>query len=151
RIRGVMMYKMLPPSRLLADAQERERVAKDVIEELRTFHRISVNQEIIVYEGIDEFRKHVLRSYSVTKSGGMLRYLSVSPEWHSITGPSLEKDVTQLQKEKKIRARGIAKRWFPEIRAYMKHTKGLTEMRVNPLISSDTNNVEILADRICIQ
>lgn len=151
KVKGVMLYKMLPPSRLLADAQERERAAKIAIEELRNISRKKNEQEIIVYEGIDEFRKHVFRSYSLTKSGDMLRYLGTSPHWHTLAGPSVEKELIGIQRDKKLRVRGIARAPFPAVKEYVKGTKGLTELRYNPLISSDTNNVEILSDRICIQ
>ena len=151
RVRGVTLYKMLPPSRLLADAQERERAAKRAIEELHLLSRKGSEQEIIVYEGIDEFRRHILRSYSLAKPGDTLRYLGTSPHWHTIAGPSVENELVVLQKAKKLKTRGIAKGHFPAIASYLNRTKGLTEIRTNPLVSSETNNVEILSDRICIQ
>ncbi len=151
RVKGVALYKMLPPARLLADAQERERAAKLAIDELRLLSRHTNDQEIIVYEGIDEFRRHVARSYSLAKPGDTLRYLGTSPHWHTIAGPSVENEVIAIQKAKKVKARGIAKEHFPAIQSYAKRTKGLTEIRTNTLVSSDTNNIEILGDRICIQ
>lgn len=151
RVKGIAVYKMLPASRLLADAQERERAAKRAVEELQLLSRKSNDQEIIVYEGIDEFRRHVLRSYSLAKQGDMLRYLGTSAHWHTIAGPSIEAELIAIQKEKKLRARGLAGERFPAILHYLKQTKGLTEIRINPLISSDTNNIEILNDRVCIQ
>lgn len=150
-VRGVLLYKALSPARLLLDAQERERTAKNVIEELHALSRKKSDQEIIVYEGIDEFRRHAMRSYSLAKSTDLMRYLGTSPHWHTIIGAPLEEELVEIQKEKKLHMRGIAKNWFPDIKKYLGETKGLTAVRINPLISSDTNNVEILADRICLQ
>lgn len=151
RIRGVASYKALSPSQLLLAVEEKERAARHAIEQLRALSHKSAEQEIIVYEGIEEFRKHVLRSYSLTKPGGVLRYLGTSPHWHTVVGPSVEAEGMRLQIEKKIKARGISKSRFSAIMKYRDKTKSLTSIRTNPLISSDTNNVEILEDRICIQ
>jgi len=151
KVKGVTIFKMLSPTRLLSDLQEKERVAKGVVEELSLLGKSGNEQEIIVYEGIEEFRRHVLRSYAVAKRGDLIRYLGTSPRWHEVVGPELEGEIYLVQKEKKLRMRGISKISFPAIKEYLRNTAGLTELRINPLISSDTNNVEILNDRICIQ
>ena len=151
RVKGVALYKSLSASRLLTDIQDKERTAKNVIEELNSLAKKRNTQEIIVYEGLSEFRKHVVRSYSLEKKGGLMRYLGISPAWHEIVGPEVEKEVIQIQKERKLHHRGIAKSFFPELATYLKEIDGLGEAKINPLISSDTNNIEILTDRICIQ
>ncbi|MES2225560.1 MAG: helix-turn-helix domain-containing protein [Patescibacteria group bacterium] len=150
RERGILMFKLLSPTRLLADVEEKERIAKHAIEELS--HLTKKNrQEVIVYEGIDEFRRHVVRSYELAEPGALHRYLGTSPHWHAVVGLATEKEVTRIQREKRLRLRGIAKTSFPQIRSLLAEGNGLTELRFNPLIGSDTNNVEILQDRICIQ
>lgn len=151
RIRGVMTYRPLSPTQLLIEAEERERAAKNAIEELRSMRHQRSTQEIVVYEGIDEFRKHALRSYGLAKRGETLRYLGTSEKWHAVVGPTIEKEIASIQKEKDVRALGLAREKFSEIISYAKMTKGLTEIRVNPLISSDTSNIEILGDRVSIQ
>lgn len=150
RLRGVAVYKLLSPTRLLSDIAEKERVAKNVIEELSHLTRNN-RQEVIVYEGIDEFRRHVLHSYELATPGGLSRYLGTSPHWHTVVGSELERTVNEIQKNKKFRMRGIARTMFPALRSLLTQTGALSEVRTNPLISSDTNNVEILEDRICIQ
>jgi len=151
RVGGVAVYKMLSPSRLLADAQERERAAKHVVENLALLSKQANNQEVLVYEGIDEFRRHALRSYGLAKPGGIIRYLGTSPHWHKVIGPALEEDLNRMQQEKKVFMRGISKTAFPELVPHLRRTKGFTEVRINPLVSNDANNVEILDDRVCIQ
>lgn len=150
RVRGVLVFKMLSPTRLLAEIEEKERIAKQTIEELAHLTK-KTKQEVIVYEGIEEFRRHVLRSYEVAKPGALHRYLGVSPHWHPTVGAELEAQVNKLQQLKKLRVRGIGKQPFPAVKKLLVETRGLSEMRYNPLVGSDTNNVEILEDRICIQ
>ncbi|MEK7530551.1 MAG: helix-turn-helix domain-containing protein [Patescibacteria group bacterium] len=151
QIRGVFCYKMLSPSRLLFDLKEREQTARLAIEELGHLTKRSPTQEIIVYEGLEEFRRHALRSYNLATAGGMHRYLGSSPRWHSVIGPELEQKLNRIQQRKKLVLRGIAKSSFPALGGYLRSSKGLVDIRINPLISSDTNNVEILEDRICLQ
>jgi sugar-specific transcriptional regulator TrmB len=151
RVKGIAVYKVLSPSRLLADAQEKERAAKQLIEELAALSKKANNQEVIIYEGIDEFRRHAMRSYSLAKNGGLVRYLGTSAKWHEVIGSALEKDLNSIQREKKIHMRGITKEPFPGLKSYLDDIKGFAEVRFNPLVSSDTNNIEILEDRIGIQ
>ncbi|MBI2637830.1 MAG: hypothetical protein HYW88_02930, partial [Candidatus Sungbacteria bacterium] len=142
-VHGVTVYKVLAPIRLLSDLQDKERIAKGVIEELSrsTGHN---TQEIVVYEGIDEFRRHVSHTYSIVKSGALVRYLGISPQWHEIIGPPLEKDLAAIQKEKRFRMKGLAKSVSRQDREYMREVKNLIEVRTSPLISSDTSGIEIL-------
>lgn len=150
RVRGVLVFKTLSPTRLLTEIEERGRAAKEAIEELSQLMQKN-RQEVIIYEGVDEFRRHVLRSYEVARSGALHRYLGISPNWHPVVGADLEEQVTEIQRLKKLRLRGIAKHPYPEIKKLLTENKTLAEIRYNPLIGSDTNNVEILEDRICIQ
>jgi sugar-specific transcriptional regulator TrmB len=151
RVRGVAVYKALSPERLLSTIEDKERLAKHAIEELRLIGKKRSAQEVIVYEGIDEFRRHSLRSFEVAKNGSCIRYLGVSPKWHTVVDEKTEKELIRIQKEKKLRLQGIAKQPFKEITSWLTSASTLTALRFNPLIGSDTNNVEILEDRICIQ
>lgn len=148
RVKGVTLYKLLSPTRLLANAQERERAAKNAIEELRQLTNHRSEQQILVYEGIDEFRQHIVRSYSIAAPGETLRYIGISPEWHTIAGPTLEKEMIAIHKEKHLTAKCIAREPFPGIEAYAKAAKGFIELRYNPSVSIDTNSIEILSDRV---
>lgn len=147
----VSIYKTLTPTRLLANLQEKERVAKGVIEELGLISLKGNTQEITVYEGVDEFRRHVMRTYSMVKHGGVIRYLGISPEWHEIVGPVLEHEVEKIQVEKKIKIKALAKSLSQGDLLHLRKVKGLSQVKINPLISSDTSGIEILEDRISIR
>ncbi len=151
QLRGVAVYKALSASRLLGDVQEKERVAKQVIEELALFAGKSSKQEIVVYEGIDEFRRHVLHTFSTVKSGGMIRYLGISPRWYDIVGYSLAEDIFAIQQEKKVKMRALAQRIDLKDREFAKKAKGLVEAKISPLIAGDTSGIEILDNRISIR
>jgi sugar-specific transcriptional regulator TrmB len=150
-VKGIMVYKALSSSRLLTDIQEKEIIAKGVIEELSSFSKKRNLQEIIIYEGIDEFRRHVARTYSTVQTGGLIRYLGISPHWYDIVGPSLENEMRSIQIEKKIKMKAIASSLSPRDTEYIQKTKGLTQVKINPLISGDTSGIEILDNRISIR
>lgn len=151
KLGGVAIYKVLGTTRLLVDLQEKERIAKNVIEELSLLSKKGNNQEIVVYEGIDEFRRHVMHTYGTIKPKGLIRYLGISPRWYDIVGPVLSKDLGVIHSEKKFKMRGLAKSISRGDREYIQKMKGLAEVRINPLISSDTNGIEILDERISIR
>ena len=142
---------MLTPTRLLADLQEKEGIAKNIIEELSLISTKRNSQEITTYEGIDEFRRHVVHTYSIAEQGSTIRYLGISPQWHQIVGPVLEKELLKLQNEKKIRMKALAKSLSDEDRVYLEKSNGLAQVKINTLISSDTSGIEILDNRVSIR
>lgn len=148
-VRGVALYKILSPARLVAAAKEKCYLAEAVAEELTHLQQQTVAQEIVVFEGIDEFRRHAIRSYSLAAEGALLRYLGVSPHWHDVAGKKVEQQLITIQNQKNLEIRGIAIKPFTEIESWI--TEGKLSLRFNKLIGHDTNNIEILEDRICIQ
>lgn len=150
KVRGVAVYKVLAPSSLLGEIQERESVAKDVIRQLSSLSRGNA-QEIIVYEGIDEFRRQQHKAYSLARPGGLARYLGTSPRWFEIMGPSLAEELQNLQIDKKLRIRMLTATISEKDKQYIHDTKGLSEIKKHALIATDTNVTEILEDRIAIR
>jgi sugar-specific transcriptional regulator TrmB len=150
-VRGVAVYKTLSPDRFLSAIQEKKQIAERAIEEIKLLSKKSTSQEVILYEGLDEFRRHTRRSFEISKPGATIRYLGTSPRWHSVVDEKTAKELITIQKQKKLRLRGIAKAHFPEMEFWLRDASTLTELRYNLLVGSDTNNIEILEDRICIQ
>ncbi len=150
-LRGIAMYKALAPARLLTRIHEQERLAQQVIEELGQTNKKSHAQEIVIYQGIDEFRRHAIRTYSTVPSHRVMRYLGISPEWYDVVGPTLEAELIRIQKQRKIQMRALAKSPTQGDRDYLEKTLGLSQIKTNPLISSDTSGVEILDNRISIR
>jgi len=92
-----------------------------------------------------------LNSYAARTSSDIVRYLGISPEWHSIIGSTLERELAALQNKKRFRVLALANIVTEEQKHYMRATRSLTEIKENPLISGDTSGVEILADRISVR
>ncbi len=152
KLENIAVYKTLAPARLLADPHEKERIARSAIEELALISKRGTSgQEIVVYEGVEEFRRYELNSYAARTSHDTVRYLGISPEWHAIIGSTLERELATLQNKKQFRILALASTITEEQKNYMRATRGLTDIKENPLISSDTSGVEILADRISIR
>src|SRR5579871_2770025 len=106
---GVSVYKPLSPTRLLAEPHEKERIARNAIEELTMLSKKSTSgQEIAVREGIDEFRRQVHKCFAETKPKGLIRYLGLSPRWHEIIGPELESELIRMQNEKGFKIKALA-------------------------------------------
>ncbi len=150
QIKGVAVYRALPPIQLLSAIHEKEAVAKDAIRELSSLSKGSA-QGIVVYEGIDEIRQHERRTYGNAKVGSTLRFLGVSPQWYDIMGPGVVEELADLQKQKKLHLKHIVPDVMAKDRTYAKTTKGLTEFKQNPLITSDTSCTAIMDDRIAIR
>lgn len=151
KIDGVMQYKILSPSRLLTSAQEKERIARNVIEELKVMTKKTSGHEIVIYEGVDEFRRYEENLYHSFPEGGLIRYLGISPQWQEATGPALEEKLIAIQVVKKTKMKALSNAINREQQSYVDRANGLAEVRVNKLVSSDTNNTVILEDRISIR
>lgn len=152
RASDVAVYKTLSPSRLLGELQEKERLAKEVIEELALLtEKATSGQEIVVYEGIDEFRRYEKNLYDSFKPDEVVRYLGISSQWQALVGESLENKLIEIQSRKKIRMRALTSTVSEELQHYVDHVKGLVTIRTNQLISNETNNTIILSDRISIR
>lgn len=152
RARDTAIYKALSSSRLLGDLQEKERVAKEIIEELTLLAKKATGgQEIVVYEGAEEFRRYEKNLYDSFKTDELIRYLGISPQWQELVGKNLEDRLIVIQTKKKARMRALTNAVTEGLRSYVERTKGLVDIRTNQLISSETNNTVILGDRILIR
>lgn len=150
-LRGVALYKALSPARIVTSAEEKSRLAQTVAEELSQIQKKVPPQEVVTFEGIEEFRTHTIRSFTFAPVGSTIRYLGTSPHWHKVVDKKTEAELITIQKERNLTLKGIAIEPFKEIGQWLKVTDNKTSLRFNKLIGSDTNNIEILEDRICIQ
>jgi sugar-specific transcriptional regulator TrmB len=148
-VRGVALFRTLSPEQLVSMATARQQLAKTVAEELLALKKHTPRQEVVIHEGKEEFQRHAVRSFTNSSDKAVLRYLGVSPHWHNVVDQEIEKQMAQIQRSKKLVVKGIAIRPFLEIQPWLE--RSAVEIRYNSLIGNDTNNVEILEDRICIQ
>lgn len=153
KVNGISVYKILSPQRLAAEPRQKEQLAKDIAEELILITKKRTSgQEIVVYEGLDEFQKYEERMYYSFKPKSLIRYLGISPAWQrEVVGTDLEDKLIRIQTEKSVRMHALTNVIVDSQRGYVEKAKGLAEVRVNKLVSSDTNNTVILEDRISIR
>lgn len=148
--RGVAVYKALHPDRILNELKDRENLAKNIVDELSTIRK-PATQEIIVHEGKEEVQKQELESYKKMKSGETIRYLGLSPHFSNIMGEKIIDELIGIQNEKRFFIKGIAgyKENFEE--NYVERTRGLTDFKVVPDITSRDTEMQIFDDRVVMK
>lgn len=148
---GVLVYKISDPHRLVAEQEERVRLAKDAVEELSKYKKESIPQQIIIYEGQKDFVTQARRAYEIMPRGGKARTLGMSPVWHDLVGKEVGDELLAIHLEKKIKWLALTKKLSKEDKKYIEATNGLMIGRESPLVADDTSGIEILEDRISIR
>jgi len=152
KIKGIAAFKTLSFARLLEEPRHKERLAKRLAEDMaRIAHRATSAQEIVVHEGIDELRRYLIGTYDRTPSRSLIRYLGFSSHWNDIIERDMEDQLIRTHLDKKIQMRAIAKSLTQEQQRYARRTKGFSLFRISPIVSDETNEIEILDDRISIR
>ena len=80
---GVARFKVLDPVRLLGEVEEKKKLAEDIIDELKSKHKIQ-SQEIVIYEGISEIRKKYKELYSTITENDFWYILGLSSKFFEI-------------------------------------------------------------------
>ncbi len=151
KVGGVLVYKISDPHRLVAEQEDRVRVAKDVASEIAKYAQEATPQQIIIYEGQKDFVTQARRAYEIMSTGGTARTLGISPVWHELVGGEIGEELLELHLKKKIKWLALAKKITKEDEKYIKRTDGLMEGKESPLVADDTSGIEILEDRISIR
>jgi hypothetical protein len=148
---GVLMYKINDPERLVAEQEDRLRLAKSASQELAKYMKGATPQQIIIYEGQKDFITQARRAYEIMPKGGVARTLGISPVWHDLVGDEVGEELLKLQIQKKFTWRALAKNITKKDKKYIDASKGLMVAKESPLVSDDTSGIEILEDRISIR
>jgi hypothetical protein len=102
--RGITIYKILDPSRLMNEIREKEQLATNIIEEIEALKKHPDTQEIIVHEGLEGFRNYNLNTLKKINEGGTLQVLgSIGDKWYEYMGAETYKLYLKLQTQKKIK------------------------------------------------
>ncbi len=149
QVRGVARYKALDPTRLMGEVESKQKLAEQIIEELKTKHKV-VSQEIVVYEGKEETRKKFLELYSILQSGDTWDIIGLSPDVFPLMGDATFDEMVRLHNERKFHIRGISGYVDPLEGEYAAKTNGLTEFQLIPSISKKDTEITILKDRVII-
>ncbi|PIR77833.1 MAG: hypothetical protein COU30_00310, partial [Candidatus Magasanikbacteria bacterium CG10_big_fil_rev_8_21_14_0_10_38_6] len=147
---GVASYKVLNPERLLGELDNKKKLAEQIIEELKS-KQPHHTQEIIVHEGVEEIRKNELQLYTRTKKGDVLRYLGISPYWHTVMGTRLRKKAIEIQNKNGFELRALSGFIDDQESNYVAATKNLTTFKIIPDITSREVETIIANDRIIIK
>lgn len=148
---GVLIYKISDPHRLVAEQEEKVRLAKDAVEELSKYKKEATPQQIIIYEGQKDLIIQARRAYEIMPSGGKARSLGISPAWYGLMGKEVVDELLAIHLEKKIKWFALAKKLTKEDKEYINATKGLFVAKESTLVADDTSGIEILEDRISIR
>jgi len=149
-LRGVAVYRTLHPDRILGELKEREQLAKNIVEELSTLRK-PVTQEIIIHEGREEVQKQELESYKNMKPGETIRYLGISPHFSKVMGEKVVDELIKIQNEKKFFFQGISGYTEGFEESFVERTKGLTQFKVIPDITSRDTEMQIFDDRVVMK
>lgn len=147
----ILSYTIFDTSRIVAEQEDRVRKAKDIVATLAEYSKGNTPQQIIIYEGKEDFITQARRAYEIMSIGGTARTLGISPIWHELVGKEVGEELLQLQIEKKIKWKALAKELDKNDKAYMKSVGELMQAKVTPLVADDTSGIEILEDRISIR
>ena len=148
---GVLVYAISDPQRLVAEQEDRVRIAKDAAQAIAKYAKGVAPQQIIIYEGQKDFVTQARRAYEIMSEGGTARTLGISPVWHTLIGDEVGKELLEIQCKKKIQWLALAKHITKKDAEYIQRTKGLMVGKETPLVADDTTGIEILEDRISIR
>ncbi|EKE06702.1 MAG: Transcriptional regulator, TrmB, partial [uncultured bacterium] len=146
---GVARFKVLDPVRLLGEVEEKKKLAEDIIDELKSKHKIQ-SQEIIIYEGISEIRKKYIELYNTITENDFWYILGLSSKFFEINGEKNVKEFIALQNKRKIHIKGISNHMDEHEDLYVKETKGLSEFKNVPAISKKDSEIIIVKDKVLI-
>jgi len=148
--RGVATYKTLDPARLMNELREKEALLHNIIEELETIQKPK-SQEIIVREGIEELRKFELEIYNKMEKGEVLYHLGLATNWHDTMSKNTYEKLIDIQNKRQFHIRAIAGYVQNEEKEYADKTRGLTEFKIIPSITTRRNEITIFRDSIFIK
>lgn len=146
---GVALYKTLDPACLMNELQERETLAEQIINELKT-KREPRTQEIIVHEGREEMQRLYLHWYHTLGPKDTMYILGLSSSWFDVMTPEVVSRLIGYQNKQQFIIKGIGDHIDNNETTYLHKTIGLTEMKVMPGNMNPTSETIILPDRIII-
>ena len=72
--RGIALFKMLDPKRIMNEVKEKERFAGEIVEELKTLYKPRA-QQIIIHEGMEEIERAAMNLYRQGNEGDAMYLL----------------------------------------------------------------------------
>ncbi len=148
--RGRLLFRGLSPDRIVEDLQNKTNLANNIVEELRLNFK-PPNQEIIVYEGVEDLRRKELEVYETLPENSSFCYLGNATAWYIVMGDKLTTHLANLQKKKSLYIRALATRQHPEHDVFL-NNGNLTKIRYLPnMASAPVSETQILSDRVLLK
>ena len=148
--RGVARFKVLDPVRLLGEVEEKKKLAEDIIEELKSKHKIQ-SQEIVIYEGQTEMQKKMTNVYESMKIGENMGILGgTSSLWFGTMEEKNINKLLQIQKNNNFFINVVGGKMDENEQRLKKELGGLINYKIIPNISSKTNETIVLKDRVIL-
>lgn len=150
QVRGIALFKVLDPARIMGEVENKQKLAEQIIEELKEKHSI-VSQEIIVREGVEELRKFEMDTYNKMEKGEVLCHLGLSTNWYEVLGKKVTEKLVNIQNQKQFFIHAISGYITGEEKGYEQVTKGLTTFKTISSITARKNEVTICRDKVFIK
>lgn len=146
--RGVALFKLLNPERILHELQHKAGLAEQIVEEVRKKYRPNA-QEVVVYEGTDDLRQKEVETFEKLKSQEIC-YLGVSPAWLEVMGLDTANRLARLQRQHNLSIRAIASKPTPEMASFLVN-KALTRIKYLNNLTPPNSETHIFSDRVVIK
>lgn len=148
-VKKVTQYKIADPERIIVDQQVRLDIAKSIIPRLE--QRAQVQNDIVVWDGLEGFRNFNITMLERMKEGTILYVLgSVGNRWYEMMGDSY-KQYLRITTKKKIRWKMVTFEKDIEFDREAMERTGLVEMRTMKEKILAPANMLIWDDRIALQ
>lgn len=134
QVRGVARYTALDPTRIMGEVESKQRLAEQIIDELKTKHNV-VSQEIVLYEGKEEVRRKYVEVVSLAIKSEFWYYLGLSAKFFEINGEKIVDQLIQMQVDNNLHMKGVSGYIDRREGDFVDRTLGLTEYKFIPGIA----------------
>ena len=149
--KGVWEFQITEPSHLLTALKARESAIKQIVDQIQTHHH-KINQQFVVYEGIDSYRKYWLGSIERVPEG-TVDYCLGAPtnlQWEKILGSKVYHRYMKRRVERKIKWQTLHFKITESELSLLREYPKLTEYRLWPRDVECKGNFNIIHDTVIL-
>ena len=143
---GVNVYQVLDPSRLMEEVKRKEKLTKNIIEEINTIHQPK-EQEILVREGKDELKQSLFSMYYNIDKNQEWKVLGSSSRWFDILSKEDHKELINTHKEKGVLRKVITSSIHPQEEKHKEQVENYY-LKTIPEITAETTEFHIFEDKV---
>ena len=149
---GVWQFQITDPHSLLTALKRKEKIAAEVIEEINSYQHKS-QQQIVVYEGIESYRRYWLESIARFPKGTIdyTVFAHTDDEWVQAIGEKTYKEYMELRIKKEIVWKTVHFKFGPKEKQLLRSYPNLTEYRLWPRDMKFRGNFNVIHDTVILQ